>query len=300
MASLKDLRNRIATVKSTQKITSAMKMVAASKLRRAQEQAEAGRPYAERMERMLASLAGGVSGGQRPRLMVGTGKDDVHLLVVVTSDRGLCGGFNSTLVREARRRIRELRDAGKEVKLLCVGRKGRDNLRRDYRNLIIDDVTDIGKPKLTFDDANGIASKVASLFEAGEFDVAQVIYNRFKSAISQVVTSQQLIPLSLDEPPAEQAESEPSANGVGNAVYDFEPEEEQIIAELIPRNLAIQIYKTLLESAASEQGARMTAMDNATRNAGDMIAGLTLVYNRTRQAVITKELIEIISGAEAV
>lgn len=300
MASLKDLRNRIATVKSTQKITAAMKMVAASKLRRAQEQAEAGRPYAERMERMLASLAGGVTGGQGPRMMVGTGKDDVYLLVVVTSDRGLCGGFNSTIVREARRRIRELRDNGKEVKLLCVGRKGRDNLRRDYRNLIVEEVVDVGKPRLSFDDANGIADKVAALFEAGEFDVAQVIYNKFKSAISQIVTNQQLIPLALDDEQNDQATDEAPANGVGKAVYDFEPEEEQIIAELIPRNLAIQIYKTLLESAASEQGARMTAMDNATRNAGEMIADLTLVYNRTRQAVITKELIEIISGAEAV
>jgi F-type H+-transporting ATPase subunit gamma len=303
MASLKDLRNRIAGVKSTQKITSAMKMVAASKLRRAQEQAEAGRPYAERMERMLGSLAGGVTGGQGPRMMVGTGKDDVHLLVVVTSDRGLCGGFNSTIVREARRQIRELRDAGKEVKLLCVGRKGRDNLRRDYRNLIIEEITDIGKPRLSFDDANGIADRVAALFEAGEFDVAQVIYNKFKSAISQIVTTQQLIPLALDNgdgDQGEQQETEPAGNGAGKAVYDFEPEEDQIIADLIPRNLAIQIYKTLLESAASEQGARMSAMDNATRNAGDMIASLTLVYNRTRQAVITKELIEIISGAEAV
>lgn len=300
MASLKDLRNRIATVKSTQKITSAMKMVAASKLRRAQEQAEAGRPYAERMERMLASLAGGVTGGQGPRMMVGTGKDDVHLLVVVTSDRGLCGGFNSTIVREARRQIRELRDNGKEVKLLCVGRKGRDNLRRDYRNLIIEDITDIGKPRLSFDDANGIADRVAALFEAGEFDVAHAIYNKFKSAISQVVTTQQLIPLALDNGENEDSDAQPASDGAGKAVYDFEPEEDQIIAELIPRNLAIQVYKTLLESAASEQGARMTAMDNATRNAGDMIGNLTLVYNRTRQAVITKELIEIISGAEAV
>jgi len=300
MASLKDLRNRIAGVKSTQKITSAMKMVAASKLRRAQEQAEAGRPYAERMERMLASLAGGVTGGQGPKMMVGTGKDDVHLLVVVTSDRGLCGGFNSTIVREARRQIVALRDAGKEVKLLCVGRKGRDNLRRDHRSLIIEDITDIGKPRLSFDDANGIANRVASLFEAGEFDVAQVIYNKFKSAITQIVTTQQLIPLALEEVASEQPDAAAVNDGVGKAVYDFEPEEDQIIAELIPRNLAIQLYKTLLESAASEQGARMTAMDNSTRNAGDMISNLTLVYNRTRQAVITKELIEIISGAEAV
>ncbi|MEM7442583.1 MAG: F0F1 ATP synthase subunit gamma [Pseudomonadota bacterium] len=300
MASLKDLRNRIASVKSTQKITSAMKMVAASKLRRAQEQAEAGRPYAERMERMLASLAGGVTGGQGPRMMVGTGKDDVHLIIVVTSDRGLCGGFNSTIVREARRQIRELREQGKQVKLLCIGRKGRDNLRRDHRDLIIDDIIDVGKPKLTFDDADGISNRVSELFDAGEFDVAHVIYNKFKSAISQIVTTQQLIPLALDVETDTQEEPEPSSDGVGKAVYDFEPEEDQIIADLIPRNLAIQVYKTLLESAASEQGARMTAMDNATRNAGDMISNLTLIYNRTRQAVITKELIEIISGAEAV
>ncbi|MEQ9814496.1 MAG: F0F1 ATP synthase subunit gamma [Azospirillaceae bacterium] len=299
MPSLKDLRNRIASVKSTQKITSAMKMVAASKLRRAQEQAEAGRPYAERMERMLASVAAGVKGGQGPKLMVGTGKQDTYLLVVMTADRGLCGGFNASIVRETRRRVRELRDQGKQVKLLCVGRKGRDNLRRDLSQLITDSVIDVGRPRLTFADADGVATKVIQAFEAGEFDICEVIYNRFKSAISQIVTNQQLIPLSVEEKGGERgAEAQPPS--VGNAVYEFEPEEEQIIAELIPRNLAVQFFKAMLESAASEQGARMTAMDNATRNAGDMINNLTLVYNRTRQAVITKELIEIISGAEAV
>jgi len=299
MPSLKDLRNRIASVKSTQKITSAMKMVAASKLRRAQEQAEAGRPYAERMERMLASVAAGVKGGQGPKLMVGTGKQDTYLLVVMTADRGLCGGFNASIVRETRRRVRELRDQGKQVKLLCVGRKGRDNLRRDLGQLIMDSVLDVGRPRLTFADADGVATKVIQAFEAGEFDVCEVIYNRFKSAISQIVTNQQLIPLSVEDTAGEGgAEAQPPS--VGNAVYEFEPEEERIIAELIPRNLAVQIFKAMLESAASEQGARMTAMDNATRNAGDMINNLTLVYNRTRQAVITKELIEIISGAEAV
>ena len=298
MPSLKDLRNRIASVKSTQKITSAMKMVAASKLRRAQEQAEAGRPYAERMSRMLTSLAARVAdGGQGPRLMTGTGADNVHLLVVVTADRGLCGGFNASINREARRRLRALRDEGKQVKLFCVGRKGRDNLRRDHASLIAHSIMDVGRPKLGFDDAEGIAEWIHSRFEAGEFDVCTVIYNRFRSAISQEVTLQQLIPLAAPAPAG--AAVVETKEGKGGA-YEFEPTEEQILSELLPRNLAVQIYKALLESAAGEQGARMTAMDNATRNAGEMIDKLTLTYNRTRQAVITKELIEIISGAEAI
>ncbi len=298
MPSLKDLRNRIGSVKSTQKITSAMKMVAASKLRRAQEQAEAGRPYAERMEKVLGSLAGAVaSTGSGPKLMTGTGRDDVHMLVVVTSDRGLCGGFNGSITREARRRIRELRDVGKTVKLFCVGRKGRDNLRRDFPEMIVESVMDVGKPKLGFADANAIGNRLIDMFEAGEFDVCTVIYNRFQSAISQIVTAQQLVPLAADNGGEEEGEA--PATVAGGAVYEFEPDEEAILASLLPRNLSVQVYRALLESAASEQGARMTAMDNATRNAGDMINNLTLVYNRSRQAHITKELIEIISGAEA-
>ncbi len=293
MPSLKDLRNRITSVKATQKITSAMKLVAASKLRRAQEQAEAGRPYAERMARMLSSLAQGVEGGG-PRLMAGTGKDDVHLLLVVTSDRGLCGAFNATIVRETRRQIQRLQTEGKTVKLLTVGRKGRDLLRREFSGLIVQSWEDVGRRRLAFSEAQTIAERVLELFEAGEFDVASIVYNRFKSAISQIVTVQQVIPFSIPEAqPAVETEEL-------KALYEFEPNEEEILADLLPRNLSIQVYRSLLESAASEQGARMTAMDNATRNAGDMIGRLTLTYNRTRQANITKELIEIISGAEAV
>ena len=292
MPSLKDLRNRIASVKSTQKITAAMKMVAASKLRRAQEQAEASRPYADRMERMLTGLAAvAKTAGQGPKLISGTGKSDVHLLLVITSDRGLAGAFNATVLRETRKQIRELQGKGKTVKLFTVGRKGRDNLRRDHANLIVESVIDVGRPKLGFADADGIATRILAMFEAGDFDVCSVVYNKFKSAIAQIITVQQLVPVALP------AVAEDTAS---NIVYEFEPSEEQILAELLPRNLAIQIYKALLESAASEEGARMTAMDNATRNAGDMIKRLTLVYNRTRQAYITKELIEIISGAEAV
>ena len=293
MPSLKDLRVRIRSVRSTQKITSAMKMVAASRLRRAQEQAEAARPYAERMERVLASLAArmsGLSGG--PKLLAGTGKDQVHLLVVATSDRGLAGGFNATILREARRQLRTLLGAGKTVKILTIGRKGRDGLRRDYARLIHDSLTDIGRRRLSFDEARDIAQRVLALFEAGEFDSCSIVFNRFRSAITQIVTVQQLIPFAQPETGAAPAPE-------GGAIYEFEPDEEEILAELLPRNLAVQIYTALLENAASEQGARMTAMDNATRNAGDMIDRLNMNYNRTRQAAITKELIEIISGAEA-
>jgi F-type H+-transporting ATPase subunit gamma len=294
MPSLKDLRNRITSVKATQKITSAMKLVAASKLRRAQEQAEAGRPYAERMARMLSSLAQGVEGGG-PRLMAGTGKDDVHLLLVVTSDRGLCGAFNASIVREARRQIQRLQSEGKTVKLLTVGRKGRDLLRRDYSGLMVQSWEDVGRRRLAFSEAQTVAERMLDLFEAGEFDVASIVYNRFKSAIAQIVTVQQVIPFSIPETSQQAADADEL-----KALYEFEPTEEEILADLLPRNLSIQVYRSLLESAASEQGARMTAMDNATRNAGDMIGRLTLTYNRTRQANITKELIEIISGAEAV
>jgi F-type H+-transporting ATPase subunit gamma len=292
MPSLKDLRLRIRSVQSTQKITAAMKMVAASRLRRAQEQAEAARPYAQRMERVLGSLAARMAGlPGAPRLLVGTGKEEVHLLVVATSDRGLAGGFNAAILRETRRRIRGLEAAGRRVLILTVGRKGRDSLRRDYTRLIRDSLTEVGRRRLSFDDAREIAERILVLYDAGGFDVCTIIYNRFRSAISQIVTAQQLIPFA---PPAAAEEEE-----MGGAVYEFEPEEDEILGELLPKNLAVQIYTALLENAASEQGARMTAMDNATRNAGEMIDRLTLNYNRTRQAAITKELIEIISGAEA-
>jgi F-type H+-transporting ATPase subunit gamma len=294
MPNLKDLKNRIASVQSTRKITSAMKMVAASKLRRAQEQAEASGPYAERMGRMLSSLAANVQdSGNGPKLMTGTGADQVHLLVVISSDRGLCGAFNGSIVREAKRQIVRLQAEGKTVKLLTVGRKGRDQLKREFASLIVESYEDVGRRRLGFSDADMVATKVLSMFDAGEFDVCSVIFNKFKSAISQVVTVQQLIPFAVATEAAEAAGAE------AKAMYEFEPDEEQILAELLPRNLSIQIYRALLESAASEQGARMTAMDNATRNAGDMINKLTITYNRTRQAYITKELIEIISGAEA-
>jgi F-type H+-transporting ATPase subunit gamma len=293
MATLKDLRVRIRSVKSTQKITSAMKMVAASRLRRAQEQAEAARPYALRMERMLGSLAASILGsGTAPPLLAGTGKSDVHLLIVATSDRGLAGGFNATILREARRTIRELQAGGKTVKVLTIGRKGRDGLRRDYGRFITESLTEVGRPRLQFANAQAIAARVLALFDAGEFDVATIIYNRFKSAITQIVTKQQLVPFAV---PETVERPDPAVQGV----YEFEPEEAEILASLLPRNLAVQLYTALLENNASEQGARMTAMDNATRNAGDMIDRLTITYNRSRQAAITKELIEIISGAEA-
>jgi F-type H+-transporting ATPase subunit gamma len=292
MANLKALRLRIRSVRSTQKITRAMKMVAASKLRRAQERAEAARPYGERMERMLRSLAGSLAGAEgAPRLLVGTGKDKTHLMVVVTSDRGLCGGFNSSVVRAARQRIQDLRRAGNEVKVLCLGRKGRDQLRRDMSALIIGTVEGIERG-LDYEKAAEITLRMTQAFEAGEFDVATIVFNKFRSIITQVVTFQQLIPFM---PP----EATTQADAGLKAIYEFEPDEHEILADLLPRNLAVQVYGALLESQASEQGARMTAMDNATRNAGDMIDRLTLNYNRTRQALITREIIEIVSGAEA-
>ena len=296
MPSLKDLRVRLRSVRSTQKITAAMKMVAAAKLRRAQEAAEAARPYAERMERMVGSLAANLAGAAgAPKLLAGTGADKTHLIVVATSDRGLCGGFNSVIVRDVRRLIRQLQSEGKEVKLLVIGRKGRAQLRRDYNRLIGETFENIGRFGVRFGEANEIAEKIAQMYQAGEFDVCTVVYNRFKSALTQIVTRQQLIPFAL--PPAAAAPA--AAPGAPAAIYEYEPDEADILAELLPRNLAVQMYRALLENAASEQGARMTAMDSATRNAGDMIDNLTLRYNRTRQAVITKELIEIISGAEA-
>ncbi len=296
MPSLKDLRVRIGSVKSTQKITSAMKMVAAAKLRRAQEQAEASRPYAERMERMLSSLAEGAAERPgAPPLLAGNGKDQIHLVVVATADRGLCGGFNGNIAREARRRIEDLLQMGKTVKILCVGRKGRDQLRRSYDQLIVETLENLTKPTVKFDAAKMISSRMIELFEAGEFDVCTIIYARFKSAMTQIVTPQQLIPFALPETESGEA----TAATAGGAVYEYEPEEQEILDELLPLNLSVQIFKALLENNASEQGARMTAMDSATRNAGDMISALTLQYNRARQAGITKELIEIVSGADA-
>lgn len=295
MPSLKSLRVRINSVKSTQKITKAMKMVAASKLRRAQEAAEAARPYAERMAQILASLSAAQTGSDTaPRLMIGTGKDQVHLLIVATAERGLCGAFNSSIVKLARRKIEELTAQGKTVKILCVGKKGRDQLRRDHASKIIDTV-DLSKAKrVGFAEAQEIADRALAMFEAGEFDVAHVFYNNFKSVISQVPTVQQIIPAMVA---GDAVNAGPDLQG---AIYEFEPDEESILDQLLPRNLSMQIYRALLENAASEQGARMSAMDNATRNAGEMIKKLTTVYNRSRQAQITKELIEIISGAEAV
>jgi F-type H+-transporting ATPase subunit gamma len=298
MATLKDLRVRITSVKSTQKITSAMKMVAASKLRRAQTQAEAARPYAQRMERMLASLGASVAGSPTaPKLLAGTGADKVHLLVPVTGERGLAGAFNSNVGRMTRNLARRLEAEGKTVKILPVGRKGRDYLRREIGSRLIGDISFAGKKTIGFGEAQEIATRITQLLDDGAFDVCTVVYNRFQSVISQVPTEMRLIPAPL---PAEGSAS------AGGAIYEYEagdpdePDQEVILAKLLPQNLAIQIYRALLENSAGFYGAQMTSMDNATRNAGDMIKRLTLNYNRARQANITKELIEIISGAEAV
>jgi F-type H+-transporting ATPase subunit gamma len=298
MPSLKDLKLRINSTKSTQKITSAMKMVSAAKLRRAQEQAEAARPYAERMERVLGRLAAAAAGREgAPPLLAGRGAAQTHLLVVMTSDRGLCGGFNSSIARGARRLARDLKGQGKTVKILCVGRKGRDQLRREFGPDIIGTIEDVAKPRLTFAAAEAIATRILHMFEHGEFDVCSLVYNRFKSAMTQIVTIQQLIPFA----PAAANENEPQGASAGPvASYEYEPDELEILTALLPKNLGMQIFRALLENNASEQGARMTAMDSATRNAGEMINKLTITYNRSRQAAITKELIEIISGAEAV
>ena len=295
MASLKALRGRINSVKSTRKITSAMKMVAASKLKRAQTQAEAARPYAERMQRMLAALAASAKGSPTaPRMLVGTGKDQVHLLVVVTADRGLAGAFNTNVGRYARTVIQRLEAEGKTVRVITVGRKGRDFLRRENASRLLDAYSFAGKKRVEFSDVNEVAGKITAMLAAGEFDVCTIIYNRFVSVVTQVPTESRLIPLSVPEVAAEPVAAGPQAQ------YEFEPDEEAILAALLPRNMAIQLFRALIESAAGEQGARMAAMDNATRNAGEMINKLTLNYNRTRQANITRELIEIISGAEAV
>ncbi|RWO51005.1 F0F1 ATP synthase subunit gamma [Mesorhizobium sp.] len=293
MPSLKDLRNRIASVKATQKITKAMQMVAAAKLRRAQEAAEAARPYSERMGAVLANITQAIGGGgEAPALMTGTGKDDVHLLVVCTAERGLCGGFNSQIARLARDHIRKLLADGKQVKIICVGKKGFDILRRDYAALILERV-DLREVKtLGFVNADAIAKKVIQLFNEGGFDICTLFYSQFKSVISQVPTTQQIIPAGVSSAAAE-------ATDGGNAVYEYEPEPGEILSDLIPRNISVQVFRALLENAAGEMGAKMSAMDNATRNAGDMINKLSITYNRQRQAQITKELIEIISGAEA-
>lgn len=293
MPSLKDLRNSIGSVRNMRKITSAMKMVAASKLRRAQEQAQIAQPYAERMAGILARLAVNyVAKENSPKLLIGTGTDKVHLLVVVTSDRGLAGGFNSNAVREARKALRQLTAEGKDVKILTVGRKARDLLRRDNASRLVRSFEGIGSKRVTFQEAQQVADAVVQMYDAGEFDVCTIIFNRFKSVVSQVPTQQQLIPFALPT-------VDPSAATREKAVYEFEPEEDEILAELLPRNFAIQVYGALLDSAAGEQAARMTAMDNASRNAEDLTKKLTLRYNRARQAAITKELIEIVSGAEA-
>ena len=291
MPSLKDLKTRINSVKSTQKITSAMKMVAAAKLRRAQDSAEKGRPYADRMQQIVNSLASKADPIFAPQLLVGNGKDNTHLLVVVSADRGLCGGFNGAITRQTRTEVARLRGEGKTVKLLMVGRKSADALRRELGDSYIDSLEGIQGTAVEYADAASIGETVRNGFEAGEFDVCTVIFNKFKSAISQEVTLKRLIPAEVGE------DTQDDDAGVS---YEYEPEEEELLAAVLPRNISTQVYSALLESSAAELAARMTAMDNATRNAGDLIERLTLVYNRTRQATITKELIEIISGAEAV
>lgn len=302
MPNLKDLKTRIESVKSTRKITSAMKMVAAAKLRRAQEAAENARDYSQRMDRMLRSLAStfeGVEGG--PALLAGTGADQVQLLVAFTADRGLCGGFNGSIVRETRRLVREMKADGKTVKVLFVGRKAADVLKRELGDSVVEIITGLGGKKgIQFSEAQDVASKITEMFEAGEFDVCSIVFNKFQSAMTQIVTRQQLIPFTDGSAANDDEDTNAKAKDSGpKSAYIFEPEENEILADLLPKNLGVQIFQALLESSASENGARMTAMDSATRNAGDMIDGLTLTYNRTRQAYITKELIEIISGAEA-
>ncbi len=291
MPNLKDLKNRINSVKSTRKITSAMKMVAAAKLRRAQESAEAARPYAERMDAVLANLARAARGSQTaPMLLSGTGSEQTHLLVVATAERGLCGGFNSSIVKLAKRAADRLIGDGRTVKILTVGKKGREQMRRDYANYFIGHVDLSGIRRIGYANAHEVAEDILARFEAGEFDVATLFYNEFQSVMSQIPTEQRLIPTSVGDDDAD-------SGAVIN--YEYEPDEDEILADLLPQNLAVQIFRGLLENGASEQGARMSAMDSATRNAGDMIDRLTIQYNRSRQAAITNELIEIISGAEA-
>ena len=296
MANLKELRVRIGSVRSTQKITAAMKMVAASKLQRAQVAAEAARPYADRMERMLSQLAEGLPElAAAPPLLAGTGKDEAHLLVPVSADRGLCGSFNANVIRETRRRVFGLREMGKTVTLFCIGRKGRDALRRAFGDAVVGDREARMRAGVAFADASAVADELVQMYEAGAFDVCTFVFNRFETVISQKVTARNVIPVPIPEA----AEGPATAPGA-RALHILEPSDEEILAELLPRNLAVQVFRALLESFASEQGSRMTAMDSATRNAGEMIDSLTLTYNRTRQAQITNELIEIISGAEAI
>ena len=291
MPSLKDLRNRISSVKSTQKITKAMQMVAAAKLRRAQMAAEAARPFAERMEKVLANLARGIGAGtQAPRLLAGNGQDRTHLLVVCTAERGLCGAFNGSIVRLAREHANALLREGKTVKMLLVGKKGFEQLRRQFEQNIVEVIELRNVKQVGFGDADPIGKKIIAMFEAGEFDVCTLFFSRFRSVISQIPTALRLIPAELPK--------DTDATGTG-AAYEYEPGEDEILAALLPRNISIQVFRALLENAASEQGSRMSAMDNATRNAGEMIKKQTQIYNRSRQAMITKELIEIISGAEA-
>jgi F-type H+-transporting ATPase subunit gamma len=290
MPNLKDLKNRIASAKSTRKITKAMQMVAAAKLRRAQDAAEAARPYAERFNAVMAALAASVGdSASAPRLLAGTGSDQVHLLVVMTAERGLCGGFNSNIAKLAKTHAAKLKAAGKTVKILTVGKKGRDNIKRDYGDLFVGHVDLSEVKRVGYADAQGIARDVLARFDGGEFDVATIFYSEFVNVVSQIPTAKQIIPAAF----------EPTEGDGATTLYDYEPDEEAILADLLPRGVATQIFSALLENAASEQGARMSAMDNATRNAGDMIEKLTIEFNRSRQAVITNELIEIISGAEA-
>ena len=293
MASLKDLRNRIASVKATQKITKAMQMVAAAKLRRAQTAAEAARPYSSRMDAVLANLSAAMEGRDgAPELMVGNGKDQIHLLIVATAERGLCGGFNSSIARLAREKARSLKADGKDVKILCVGKKGYDALRMEFSPIIIDTISFREVKNIGFENAQMVGEKVLTMFDAGEFDIATLFYSEFQSVLTQIPTAQQIIP--------PQAAAKDGAETEGDPVfYDYEPDETEILEDLLPRNISVQIFRALLENGASEQGARMSAMDNATRNAGEMIDKLSLTYNRQRQAQITSELIEIISGAEA-
>ena len=293
MASLKDLRNRIASVKATQKITKAMQMVAAAKLRKAQVAAEAARPYSERMAKVLANISAGMEGSANaPKLMVGTGNDQSHLLVVATAERGLCGGFNSSIARLARDHARKLLSEGKKVQILCVGKKGYDALRMEFRDILLDVVSFREIKNVGFAQAHQVAEQILSMFEAGEFDVCTLFYSEFQSVISQIPTEQQLIPANVSSDEEQDSETD-------DVHYEYEPSEEELLEDLLPRNISVQVFRAILENAASEQGARMSAMDNATRNAGEMIDKLTLSFNRQRQAQITKELIEIISGAEA-
>ncbi len=295
MASLKELRNRIASVQATQKITRAMQMVAASKLRRAQEAAEAARPYADRMGSVLANLAAGLTDTtSAPRLLAGTGSDQRHLLIVATAERGLCGGFNSSISRLARADAKRLMAEGKQVQILCVGRKGHDALKRSFENELLAPITYQGLKSIGFEQAQQVADQVLADFEADKFDICTLYFSRFENVISQIPTGLQIIPATI-----ETAQADDLAGDLQGAAYDYEPEENEILDALLPRNISVQILRALLENAASEQGARMSAMDNATRNAGEMIDSLSITYNRSRQAQITKELIEIISGAEA-